>query len=208
MAEAKKSETLGIKDGKLLDARVTQKIFINLEHGDLKKVDALVLHQTGGKDAAGTLPEYKSSTIGAHFLIDQDGTVYQTARINKRAFHVGKSRSKCLEAKSCGPEEQAAIKTILNAKGVSYSKKLKELNDSESAKSYPTRYPNNDDSLGIEVASAMTNGTYEDPTSDQATSVKWLVAELLALLNLKASDVYRHPEVSYKDASEAQHVKF
>jgi hypothetical protein len=33
MAEAKKSETLGIKDGKLLDARVTQKIFINLEHG-------------------------------------------------------------------------------------------------------------------------------------------------------------------------------
>ena len=35
-----------------------------------------------------------------------------------------------------------------------------------------------------------------------------LVAELLALLNLKASDVYRHPEVSYKDASEAQHVKF
>ena len=38
-----------LKDGKLLDARVTQEIFINLEHGDLKKVDALVLHQPAAR---------------------------------------------------------------------------------------------------------------------------------------------------------------
>ncbi len=151
------------------------------------------MHQTGGDNAKGTLDGYKSASIGAHFLIDQDGTIYRTVRIDKKAFHVGSIRSKCLELKSCTPEDQAAIQTILGAKKVPYSKKVKESNDHEEAKAYPSRFPSNNDSIGIEVASKLVDGVYEDPTDKQQVSVKWLVAELLDALRLKTSDILSSP---------------
>ena len=166
------------------------------------------MHQTGGDSAKSTLAEYKSSSIGAHSLIDKDGAIYQTVRITQKAFHVGKIRSRCMGLKSCSADDQAAIKTILSAKKVPYSTKIKQINDREENKPYPNRFPGNDDSLGIEVASKLVNDEYEDPTNRQQESVKWLVAELLSALKLKTSDIYGHPEVSYKDASEAQHVRW
>lgn len=209
MAAEKKdaNATVAIKDGKVIDGRIKLKLFANLEHGDLDQVDAIVLHQTGGDGAQSTLNSYKSQDAnGAHFLIDKDGTIYQTALITKKVFHVGKIRSKCYEAKACSPEDQAAIKTIMGGKGT-YSSKVKKLNTFEGKKSYPERYPNNEDAIGIEVASADIKGTYEDPTKEQQASVQWLVSVLLQAYNLKTSDIYTHPQVSYKEGSEARNVQ-
>ena len=36
--------------------------------------------------------------------------------------------------------------------------------------------------------------------------MKWLVADLLDLFSLTTEDVYRHPDISYKDATEAKSV--
>jgi N-acetyl-anhydromuramyl-L-alanine amidase AmpD len=105
MSDGNSSAEVMIKDGKLINGRVSVKIFSNLEQGELQTVHAIVLHQTGGRDAQSTLDGYKSSSIGAHFLIDRDGAIYQTARITQKAFHVGKIRSKCLDLKSCEPED-------------------------------------------------------------------------------------------------------
>ncbi len=208
MAQSKITAAVTISDGKVMDGRVNLKIFANLEHGNLSKVDALVMHQTGGDSAKSTLEGYKSASIGAHFLIDKDGTIYQTVRVTQKAFHVGKIRAKCMDFKSCTAADQSAINTILAGKKIPYSKKVGQIHQHEESKAYPNRYPTNDDSIGIEVASKMVEGAYEDPTDKQAVAVKWLVSELLAAFNLKTSDIYRHPEVSYKDATEAQHVEW
>jgi N-acetyl-anhydromuramyl-L-alanine amidase AmpD len=196
-----------IQDGKLIDGKVTIELAPKIEQGALKKVNAIVLHQTGGSSAKSTLESYKTSNIGAHFLIDKDGTIYQTARVDRIAFHVGMIRSKCAEAKNCSPEDQAAIKTILGTKET-YKTKITNLYNHEMKKPYPNRFPLNEDSLGIEVVGNFKDNTYEDPTEEQAEAVKWLVAELIRLFGLTVSDVYRHPEVSYKQPSEAQNVNY
>jgi N-acetyl-anhydromuramyl-L-alanine amidase AmpD len=199
--------------GTIIDGKVTVKIEPNIEHGSLTDVHAIVMHQTGGTDAAGTLTKYKKiGAAGAHFLIDKDGTIYQTAHVNKRTFHVGRIQSRCDNLNSCSPDDATAIKTIMHPpriKGqpkVPYTTKVKQLHDHEMKKAYPKRYPSNDDSIGIEVVGKPVKGIYEDPTDKQAESVKWLVAGLLGLFSLTTDDVYRHPQVSYKDATEAKNV--
>ena len=103
------------------------------------------------------MASYKTSPYGAHFLIDNDGKIYQTARVTQKVFHVGKIRSRCQQLGSCSPEDEMAIKTILSSK-VGYSTKVTELNDYESKKAYPSRYPTNEDSLGIEVVGQFSEG--------------------------------------------------
>jgi N-acetyl-anhydromuramyl-L-alanine amidase AmpD len=199
--------------GKIIDGKVMAQIEPNLEHGSLTAVHALVMHQTGGSDAKGTLAKYKTKgAAGAHFLIDKDGKIYQTAHVNKRTFHVGPIQSRCLSLKSCSPADATAIQTILHppktkgAHKVPYSTKVRQLSDHEMTKAYPDRYPSNADSIGIEVVGKTEKGIYEDPTDKQAESVRWLVAGLLELFSLTTDDVYRHPQVSYKDATEAKNV--
>jgi N-acetyl-anhydromuramyl-L-alanine amidase AmpD len=194
--------------GTIIDGKITVQMQPNLEHGSLVAVHALVMHQTGGSTAAGALEKYKTKGAdGAHFLIDKDGTIYQTAHVDKRTFHVGKLQSKCDNLKSCSPDDATAIQTIMHPKKKApYSKKVKRLHEHEMKKAYPKRYPSNDDSLGIEVVGKPVKGIYEDPTDTQAASVKWLVAGLLELFGLTTEDVYRHPDISYKDATEAKNV--
>ena len=196
--------------GKIIDGQIKIQIEPNLEHGSLVEVNALVMHQTGGSDAQGALASYKNKGAnGAHFLIDKDGTIYQTAHVDKRTYHVGKIQSRCDNLKSCSPDDATAIRTIMQPKQkVPYQTKVKQLHAHEMRKAYPARYPSNDDSLGIEVVGKPVKGIYEDPTDKQAASVKWLVAGLLDLFGLTTEDVYRHPQVSYKEATEAKSVKW
>ncbi|MFK5914170.1 MAG: N-acetylmuramoyl-L-alanine amidase [Woeseiaceae bacterium] len=70
-------------------------------------------------------------------------------------------------------------------------------------KNYPDRYPVNSDSIGIEIVVKFINDTkYEDLTAAQNVSLQWLISELYGHFNLDTTDVYRHPEVSYKMPSE------
>lgn len=196
---------LTVTDGKVIDGKIKVQIAPKLEHGNIGKIDALIMHQTGGDSAEGTLASYKTSVYGAHFLIGKDGTIYQTARVTQKCFHVGKIRSRCDSLGSCDSTETSAIQTILKAKD-SYSNKVKKIDQHESQKPYPQRYPSNSDSIGIEVVGKQKKGEYENPTAEQNASVRWLVAELLALFSLTTADIYRHPEVSYKQESEAKNV--
>lgn len=93
------------------DGTITPKIFKNIEHGTLspKDVNAIVLHRTGGADAASTLSGYGNQTVGAHFLIDNDGTIYQTAGLDKEAWHVGNIRSRGEEEKTLTTAESKVI---------------------------------------------------------------------------------------------------
>ncbi|MCP1438591.1 N-acetyl-anhydromuramyl-L-alanine amidase AmpD [Erwinia persicina] len=186
----------------LVDAeRIIVRRFSTIERGKLDKVNGIIVHQTGGSTAESSFNSYKNTGAnGAHFLIDKDGTIYQTASVFKITYHVGNIRSRCYMEKKCKPSEISKIKPLLN--------KYKQLSRLEQKKPYPERYPANFDSLGIEIVGKPVSGEdqdaiYEKINDAQNSSLKWLVAELSDTLKVSMTEIFRHPEVSYKVKTEA-----
>ena len=195
---------LTVRDGFIVDPRVTDRRIAELEHGAMTKVDAIVLHQTDSSTL--NLDHARADGIGAHFYIDKDGSIVQTARLDQSVYSVGKIRSKCDDAHTCAPAEQAAIDAIMQSKA-GYGSKVKQLNAHEQAKAYPDRYPANGDSIAIEVVAKFDPKTqrFERPTAAQTESLKWLTQALAQQYGLDLNaDVYRHSDISYKQADEAQ----
>jgi N-acetyl-anhydromuramyl-L-alanine amidase AmpD len=199
-----------IKNGKLISPRVTDKLTSKIEKGQMTGVAGIVVHQTGGANAQSSLSSYEKGAAGAHFLIDTDGTIYQTARTNQKCWHVGNIRSRCYETKTCSAEELETIKGILFKKGEAYSIRIKKLNDHEARKAVPERYPSNSDSIGIELVAPFDDKkkTYAAVTEPQNQSLSWLVRTLQNALALPDGRVNIHPEVSYKQSSEASTAKW
>jgi len=199
-----------LQKGKLIGAKVTQKVFAGLHKGKISTVEAIIVHQTGAPTATHTFNSYKTSSHGAHFLIDKKGKIYQTALLNQKAYHVGKLRSRCIVTKACTATELATANAIYLKKGQSYGLRLRNLHNHEKNKSYPDRYPMNNDSIGIEIVGDYdkTKKSYESVNATQNKSLEWLVGELGKHFVLDKHDVYRHPEVSYKQPSEASTAKW
>jgi N-acetyl-anhydromuramyl-L-alanine amidase AmpD len=198
-----------LSDGKLVTDNVTLKINSKIEKGALVAVHAIIVHQTGGDTAASAFSSYDKGENGAHFLIDKDGTIYQTARVTQKCWHVGMIQSRCYKNKSCSADELKDIKSILFHQAESYSTRIKNLYGHEKDKSYPDRYPTNEDSIGIELVSGFTlKDGYETATDAQNTSLSWLVSALDTLLNLTGDDTYRHSEVGYKQPTEASSARW
>jgi N-acetyl-anhydromuramyl-L-alanine amidase AmpD len=169
---------------------VTLKIEPKIEKGPMATVNGIVVHQTGGTSATSAFSSYASGAAGAHFLIDKDGTIYQTARLTQKTWHVGRLQSRCVaEHKCAAPKKWDPGGT----------------HTSESGKPWPDRYPSNEDSIGIELVGKFdaTTKKYETVTTDQNASLKWLVGELIMTLRLQATEVFRHSTVSYKEPTEA-----
>ncbi len=192
-------------NGKFVDTKVIQKIHKGLHKGKLTAVHAIVVHQTGASTAQHTFNSYANAGNGAHFLIDKKGQIYQTALLDQVTYHIGKIRSRCIETKACSKTELSVANAIYLKKGLSYPVIVKNLYTHEKSKSYPDRYPMNTDSVGIEIVGKYDTAKkiYESVTANQNASLKWLISELSTHLSLKQGDIYRHPDVSYKQPSEA-----
>lgn len=196
------------QQGMVLDQRVIKAIRPSIERGPMKVVRGLIVHQTGGATAQSSLDSYqRASANGAHFLIDKDGTIYQTASIKRQTWHVGKLKSRCMLEARCSTAEQK-----LNAK---FAPSLE--NKREMRKVVPDRFPSNQDAIGIElVGEALPRGaaipeekkTYEPVTEAQNKALRWLVRELSVTLNIPLTEVFRHPTVSRKNPSEASTAKW
>ncbi|MEF3073837.1 peptidoglycan recognition family protein [Methylobacter sp. Wu1] len=206
MAESTSDLAVEIKNGKLVTPKIIDKVNSKIEKGSLSIVNAIIIHQTGSGNAQSSLSSYNDGANGAHFLIDKDGTIYQTARINQKCWHVGNIRSRCGELKSCSADELKKIEAILFKKGEAYGVRIKNLSKHEMSKNYPDRYPTNEDSLGIEIVGSFDSksDSYEIVNKQQNSSLTWLISVLQSSLSLSGNDIYRHPEVSYKQASEAK----
>ncbi len=186
---------LQIKDGKIVGSKVIDKIESKIEKGAMSAVHGIIVHQTGGSTAASAFSSYAAGNAGAHLLIDKDGTIYQTARLNQVAWHIGKLRPRCVVELTCpAPKKWDPSGT----------------HRTEIAKAWPARYPSNFDSIGIEIVSAFDSkkSEYEAVTAEQNASLTWIVSELIATLGLVATEVFRHPDVSYKQATEAATAKW
>lgn len=189
--------------GRVISSCVTVRIFPNIERGAMTSINGMVVHQTSASQAQSTFNSYMLSRAnGAHFLIDKDGTIFQTASIYKRANHVGKIKARCVIESRCSPTDTHALR-VFNPTAE---------NDREQLKAHPDRFPTNSDSVGIELVGASfadpqpgnpNNRTYESVTDEQNRSLKWLVGELSTTLGLSLTEVFRHPVVSRKTPSEA-----
>ncbi|WP_341265201.1 peptidoglycan recognition family protein [Morganella morganii] len=94
------------EDGYVFDDRIERKIFKSIEQEPLDKINGIVVHQTDSPTAQSTFNSYSNkSANGAHFLIDKDGKIYQTASIFKVTWHVGLMQSRCYLKKTCQPTE-------------------------------------------------------------------------------------------------------
>jgi N-acetyl-anhydromuramyl-L-alanine amidase AmpD len=189
----------------------------------LTAVNGIVVHQTGTPTRS-VFGSYSNSNANrAHFLIDLDGTIYQTASVYLQAGHVGRLRARCLVKKTCKPTEVQRLEEWdkkVNASSTSST------HDNEKIKKHPERYPSNVDSIGIECtglawwygkdgkkladqsdASAHLRRDKEkiyDPlTDEQKRSLEWLIHELAVTFKVQFSEVFRHPEVSRKTPTEA-----
>jgi N-acetyl-anhydromuramyl-L-alanine amidase AmpD len=194
------------KEGILVHERVLARRFRSIEHGRLDEIRAIVVHQTDAPTAQHTFNGYLAGGNGAHFLIDKNGRIYQTASLYARCYHVGRYiKSKCLtvDKRRCSGKRMAQIMAM------SWSAQVKALDAHERGKIYPDRYPINSDSIGIELVGKSTSArTYESVTAPQNFSLSWLIGELHGLFKTSSDDVYRHPDVSYKNPGEAGSAKW
>ncbi|WP_145750075.1 peptidoglycan recognition protein family protein [Nitrospirillum amazonense] len=188
-------------DGWVIDPRVKKTPFFNLKHGLMDVIHGIIVHQTASPSAQSTFNSYKSADPnGAHFLIDKDGTIYQTASVTWKVWHVGKIRSRCLVNYTCTPLEIRKLKSS------------SQIQKTEREKKFPDRYPMNEDSLGIEIVSAVIGDekhpNFETVTDEQNGSLTWLISELKQKFSVPPTEIYRHPDVAYKNAHEAESARW
>jgi len=199
------------KQGHVDAERVKLAIHPAIERGPMHKVNGIVVHQTNGPTAQSTFHSYQHKDAnGAHFLIDKDGTIYQTASLSTRTDHVGRLKSRCLSTHECAPAELKAVTTM--------QYKYKKLSNREYRKKFPERYPSNMDSIGIELVGVAherdaaggkkKEKVYETVTIEQNASLQWLVRELIETFGVEADEVYRHPDLSRKNLTEATTAKW
>ncbi|WP_412526621.1 N-acetylmuramoyl-L-alanine amidase [Burkholderia lata] len=198
------------KQGHVDAERVILKIYSSIERGPMEHVNGIVVHQTGGPTASSTFNSYSNSAQvpnGAHFLIDKDGTIYQTASLNRITNHVGKLQSRCISTLKCSGVDLRAARRAYQTGPAAFHRH-------ESRKAFPDRYPSNSDAIGIELVGMHypdeknAEPVYESVTTEQNSSLKWLVRELSETLNVEMKEVYRHPEVGRKNATEASTARW
>ena len=194
--------------GHVIDPGVKLEIRPAIERAPMKAVHGIVLHQTGGSTAASALNSYKNAGAnGAHFLIDKDGTIYQTASLLRATNHVGALKSRCKQELSCTPAEQAALKGKRDGK---------QTGRVEAAKPWPDRYPGNQETLGLEFVGASSpkpgsktgEEIYEPVTAAQQEALNWLLPRLLEHFQVKTTEIFRHPDVSWKMPTEASSLRW
>lgn len=66
----------------------------------------------------------------------------------------------------------------------------------------------NKDSIGVELVGEETGGVFVAVTPEQNTSLQWLVKEIAESFRVSMLEVYRHPEVSWKQPTEASTAKW
>ena len=90
-------------------------------------------------------------------------------------------------------------------------------NKRERVKQAGVRYPSNKDSIGIELfGESFPKGPnidqkkvkFEIVADAQNESLRWLVEQLKKEYRIPDSEVFRHPEISYKNITEASTAKW
>lgn len=169
------------------------------------EVHGIVVHQTGGSSLQGALASAASRDgIGAHFYIDLDGTIYQTASLDRSCGHVGFLKPRCLAEHRCTPNEAERLRKLYDRCAST------TIHREEMKKSFPDRYPSNNDSIGIELVGDVgpkdapeAKKAFHPVTQRQNELLKWLIPIICRYHMISSTEIYRHPVLSRKNPTEA-----
>ena len=186
------------KEGRISHPRIKIHLVAGLARGKMNVVNGIVVHQTGGATAAAAFAGYKARPYGTHFLIDKDGTIYQNASLLYYTAHIGKIKARCLAEHRCTPVE---VKLY-----APFSPSVR--NRSEMKKEAGQRYPWNGDSIGIELVGEAPKDKFVSVTPQQNASLRWLIRELGQMFRVPMTEVFRHPQVSWKQPTEASTARW
>jgi len=198
-----------------LNPKILPKRMPYIERGLMFAIHGIISHQTNTATGQQVFGSYSNKNAGgpgkppngAHFLIDEDASIYQTASILFCTNHVGPILPRCLSkyraaGNGCSAQDLAAYKTM-NKTQQSYWEKAKPLGQ---------HFPSNDDSIGIEVVGLphpyMPNPKeweYESPSQPQLKALDWLVTQLLDTFRAYGHnfiEIFAHSEIAAKSRRE------
>ncbi len=196
-------------NGNVIDDRIKLAIKPHLHRGLMLRVQGIIIHQTNTDNAQAVFNSYdKPNAHGAHFLIDKDGTIYQTASVLRQTIHVGPIKARCLAVLSCTLTELKKLYKLPTHPFRAFTEKMSE--QEQRRKRVPDRYPSNLDSIGIENVGKFhkDTGFYDDLTEEQQDSLSWLLNVLKSALGVPVTEIFRHPTVSRKQESEAASARW
>ncbi len=193
-------------DGFLTDPGITRTPVAGVAHDAMPQVNGIVLHRTESSTASSTLNSWRSRTdgVGAHFLIDRDGTIHQTASVDQQAWHIGAIRSRGEVEGTIAPADQREVDAARGGRAEWTGTAARAVGRLEATRPYPERYPTNGDSIGIEVVGRYNPATqtWDAPTAEQRDSINRLVGSLQTNFGLNDHDVYQHDVISRKTPGE------
>lgn len=194
--------------GWVANPKIKQEPRATIEHGPLSSIRAVILHRTAAPTAKSTLEAWKSKQEGAHFLISENGVIYQCASLKQKCWHAGKLYARCTKEKSCSKEEADTLDALLRKPKASWGERFRLVTNHELEKKYPERYPHNHDSLGIEVVGAIakSGGEYPSVSDIVLNSLTWLLDELSTSYSLTLNDIYAHGDIAHKEPSEGKTI--
>ena len=194
------------QNGWISDPKITKQHCQTIEHAAISSINAIVLHRTGSSTAQSVLNAWQNKKEGTHFLISENGSIYQAASLHKQCWHVGKLYSKCRTTSSCGKEDAKIIEDTLHKRNINWGKKFKLVTQHELSKAYPDRFPHNHDSLGIEIVGVLSQKSeiYEIPNKSQLESLYWLLDKLIRHYSLTIKDLYAHGKIAHKDKNKSE----
>lgn len=186
-----------IKNGLLIDGKVTQKIISNIERPglDFKKIKAIIIHQTDSYNASGTMNWWKASPYGAHFLIDRkENDKFRETEEFPQGSGKGRYTDKIV---SYDGIDGKIYQTAHLDKRCNHAGKLRD-----------KKYPDNYNSIGVEFVGKYNwiNYLYPQPTVGQIQSGAWLVKTLLQLIATIPSmeAVYAHGVIAFKTPDKSE----
>lgn len=136
----------------------------------------VVLHRTVSSSAKGTLGSFASTGSGTHFLVGKDGTIYQTASLNKGTFHFR-------------PDLQTSQFQLTRANTISIEVVGMPL-----------------DANGKVTLIGKKVVTWEPLTEAQVKSVAFLVNSLVSTFGLTNNDIFNHEDIQSKAKNEGRFV--
>lgn len=192
------------KNGWITNFKIVKEPRSAIEHSPLICINAVVVHRTNSATAQAVLDTWKKRQEGTHFLISENGKIFQTASIKKQCWHTGQIYARCAKTKTCSVKDAKAIEKILHKKNTGWRVKYNRVAAHEKKKLYPDRFPHNHDSLGIEVVGVFSKAKkiYEIPNGSQLESLFWLIDELLSTFHFSMHDIYAHGNIARKEPSE------
>ena len=143
--------------------------------GDPLKL-GVVLHRTVSSNSKSTLGNFAKTGSGTHFLVGKDGTIYQTASLNKGTFHFR-------------PDLQTAQFQLTRANTISIE-----------VVGMPLDANGKVTLIGSKVVG------WEPLTEPQIKSVAFLVNSLISTFGLTNNDIYNHEDIQSKAKNEGRFV--